>query len=410
MSRSPIAIIFLTAFIDMLGIGIVIPVISALFFNVDTELFDPSVTQTRRSILFGFLVAAYPVMQFFGAPLLGALSDRYGRKPVLSIALAGTLVGYLLFALAIVWQNLPLLFISRMIPGFTGGNISILFSAIADISDPQSRTRNFGMVGMAFALGFILGPTIGGILADDSLVSWFSHATPFFVTAGLTAVNLLWVQWQFPETLKKKQLTPIDPLTGLRNIRYALATPSLRTIFLVVLLLSLGFTFFTQFFSVFLIQKFQFSEGRIGMLFGWIGLWLAFTQGFTVRQLSRRVSSPQVLQFSILLLALALAVVAFPEQGYLFYFINPFIATFQGITSPNLTSVISSQATPDQQGRIMGINQSMLSLGQSIPPLVGGYVNTIDGRLPMLIAAGLTLLAWGMYMVYYRRTQRPTNS
>ena len=150
----------------MLGVGIIIPVIPVIFFDPSSSFFAAEVSNTYRSVTYGFLIACFPFMQFFGAPLLGTISDRFGRKPILSISLLGTMVGYVLFAWAILQQNLILLFISRMIPGVMGGNIAIILSSIADISDEDSKIKNFGLVGMAFGLGFILGSTIGGLLAD----------------------------------------------------------------------------------------------------------------------------------------------------------------------------------------------------------------------------------------------------
>lgn len=389
----------------MLGIGIVIPVLPVLFFGTDAALLGPEASERIKSMWYGLLLASYPFMQFFGAPALGALSDRYGRKPLLMLSLAGTLVGYLLFALAIKQQSLWLLFISRMLPGFTGGNISIIFSSIADVSDASSRTRNFGLVGMAFGLGFIFGPTLGGLMADASLVSWFEPATPFYFTALLTLVNILLVQWRFNETLTQRRTSRVSLFTGFRNVGKSFADPRLRGIFTVVMLLSLGFTFFTQFFSVLLINKFGFTERNIGMLFGWIGLWLVFTQGVTVRILSRYVHAAVVLRYSILALACALGALLLPDKSWMFFVLNPFVATFQGITAPNLTSTVSSQAGPERQGEILGINQSMQSLGQAIPPIIGGYLTGINNYLPLITAAGLTFLGWVVYLLAFRTTR-----
>ncbi len=395
--------IFLTIFIDMLGIGVVVPVLPALFFEPDTPLFGPEWSAQERSICYGLLLAAYPVFQFFGAPMLGALSDRFGRKPMLMGSLAGTFIGYLIFAFAVKENNLLLLFLSRMLPGFTGGNISIVFSSIADISDPSSRARNFGLVGMAFGLGFILGPTIGGILADSSTVSWFDAATPFYFTALLTLLNILLVQFRFGETLATRRDASVSLFTGFQNIARSFADPGLRGIFSVVLLLSLGFTFFTQFFSVLLIEKFGLSEKNIGFLFGWIGLWLVFTQGFTVRLLSRRFESARILRWSIFFLSLALTSLLLPNQSWMFFLLNPMIATFQGITAPNLTATVSNQAGPQRQGEILGINQSMQSLGQAIPPIIGGYLHAINGYLPLITAALLTFVGWLSYLLVFRK-------
>ncbi|MFN7118684.1 MAG: MFS transporter [Saprospiraceae bacterium] len=401
--RSPLFIIFLTIFIDLLGIGIIIPVIPALFFEAGSDFFSPDFPQAQRSILYGFLIATYPILQFFGAPILGSLSDRYGRKPMLLLSLVGTMIGYLLFALAILNKDIWLLFISRGIPGFMGGNIAIILSSISDVSDVQSRAKNFGLVGMAFGLGFILGPTIGGVLADDKVVPWFNAATPFWFTAIITFLNIIIVQFTFKETIKQRQISHITFFSGFRNITTAFQSPNLRAIFIVILLLSLGFSFFTQFFSVYLIQIFSFTESNIGLLFGWIGIWLALTQGLIVRVLSRYISSTSVIMYSILFLSISLGLILLPDQGYWLYFINPLVAISQGITSPNMNAVIAEQASPDQQGQVLGINQSMQSLGQAVPPLIAGYLNALDSRFPLIAASLLVFVGWLVYMLAFKK-------
>ena len=400
-NRGSLLPIFATVFLDMLGIGIIIPVIPALFFEADSSFFDYSVSREFRSITYGLLIGAFPFMQFFGAPMLGALSDRFGRKPMLMLSLGGTMVGYLLFALAVGSQSLPLLFLSRMLPGFFGGNISIVYAAIADVSDEQSRPKNFGLVGMSFGLGFILGPSLGGVLADDSVVSWFGPETPFLFTAFLTLLNIGLVWRWFGETIRGTRRTPLNPLQGLRNIAKSFSEPRLRTIFSVVLLLSLGFSFFTQFFSVLLIEKFSYSEKDIGFLFAWIGLWLVLTQGLLVRRLSTVCAPKKILSFSILALGLALLSLLLPEQSYWFFVLNPLVAIAQGITSPNLTTVVSVQAGAEYQGELLGINQSMLSLGQILPPLIAGYLNTISGSLPILASGLIVLAGWAVYVFLF---------
>lgn len=339
-------------------------------------------------------------MQFFGAPILGALSDRHGRKPILTLSLIGTCIGYVLFAIAIINQNLVLLFFSRMLPGFTGGNISVAMSSISDISDDKTKTQNFGLVMMAFGLGFIIGPALGGILGDDSVVSWFGHDTPFWFTAALTLFNIILVQIIYKETLKNKRHTKISAWSGIRNITKSFQTPNLRSIFSVVLLLSLGFTFFTQFFSVYLIEEFQFSEKDIGLLFGWVGIWLSFTQGFIVRKLSH-ISSYKILKIAIPSLAVGLILLLVPNQSWWLWIINPIIALAQGALAPNLTTVVSRQASADRQGEILGINQSMQSLGHTIPPIVAGYLLAINTALPLIAAAVFTIIGWIVYLAYF---------
>lgn len=405
--RSLLLPIFLTVLIDMLGIGIIIPVLPALFFDPDSMVFATEASSQRRSLYYGLLLAAYPAMQFFGAPLLGTLSDRLGRRPVLQLSLAGTLIGYVLFGLAIRYENLGLLFFSRMLPGFTGGNIAVIYSAIADISSPEDKAKNFGLVGMAFGLGFILGPAIGGVLADGQVVAWFDPSTPFWFTAILTGINLILVQYYFRETLKTPIHTPFHPLKGFVHVATSFKAPNLRTIFSVVLLQALGFTFFTQFFSVLLIQKVGVGMHAIGLLFGYVGIWLVFTQGVVVRILSRQFKSTVILRFSILCLSLAIAALLIPDVLWVFYFINPFVAIFHGITSPNLTAVVSSQATPSQQGEIMGINQAMISIGQMVPAIIGGWLNAMNVHWPIVAASVFIMMAWVVYVFIFQKQLKP---
>jgi DHA1 family tetracycline resistance protein-like MFS transporter len=401
--RSPLLTIFLTVFIDLLGVGIVIPVIGPLLLDPSHHMLSAELSIHTRTILLGFLIASFPLAQFFGAPMLGALSDRHGRKKILTISLLGTLIGYILFAVAILQQNIYILFASRILDGFTGGNISIALSAISDISDEKSKAKNFGMVGAAFGLGFILGPYIGGKLADPNIVSWFNAATPFWFASILTILNLVFVFIAFPETLKEKRHTRVSMLTGMRNIGKAFQLTHLRTIFLVVFLITLGFNFFTQFFQVFLIHKFNYTISQIADIFAFIGIWIVFAQGGLQRPLSKKFSPLSILQISAILLGIVLPLLLVPTESKYIFFVLPFIAIFQGLTQPNITSVVSSQAGKDEQGQILGINQSIQSLGMAIPPIIASYITAININLPILTASFCIIMGWGVLIVFFRK-------
>ena len=403
--KSPLFTIFITVFINLLGVGIVIPVITPLLMLPVHNMLPFETSPHTRSILLGFLIASYPLAQFFGAPILGALSDRYGRKKLLALSLFGTVLGYLLFATAIIEQNIYLLFFSRILDGCTGGNISIAFSAIADLSDEKTKARNFGMIGAAFGLGFILGPFIGGQLADSNIVSWFNPATPFWFAAILSAFNLLFVFIAFPETLKVRNNTAISLLTGIRNIGVAFKKQHLRTIFFVVFLLTLGFNFFTQFFSVFLINKLHYKDfSEIANVFAYIGVWIVLAQGGLQRPLAKKYLPLKIIRISAILLGITLPMLLLPSPSqsvYIFY-ILPFISMFQGLTQPNITAVVSSQVGVNEQGEILGINQSIQSLGMSIPPIIAGYINLVNPDLPIATASICTILGWLVLVLFFK--------
>jgi len=388
--RKYLFLILLVVFLDLLGITIIIPVIPALFEGTDSSFQFYSVE--ARSIFYGLLIGSYSVMQFIGAPILGAFSDKYGRRPILTISLIGAFMGYLLFGWAISMKIFWLLFVARMIPGFMGGNLAVIYSSLADISRQEDKAKNFGLVGAAFGLGFTIGPGIGGFLADNSIVSWFSYATPFWFTAILTFINLILVRLYFPETLKNKMDTKVSVFQGLTNITKVFKMPKLRGILYIVLLIQLGFTFFTQFYSIVLYRDLGFSVKQVGFLFLWIGIWMTFTQSYLVRVLSRRIEQRKLLSITIPILTILVISLVFSDNILMAYIINALIAIAFGLTSPNLTALVSNEAPNDRQGEVLGINQSVNSVGQLVPPLIGGFILAVGTHYPIL-AGGLVILA-----------------
>lgn len=391
---SPLLAVFITVFIDLLGIGVIIPVFAPLIVENKHGMLSPEMSEATRNLFYGILTATFPFFQFFGAPILGTLADKFGRKKILQISLVGTFIGYVLFALAIHFHILWLLFIARALPGFMGGNISIVTAALADISKPEEKAKNFGLIGMAFGLGFIFGPFIGGILSSSDISRFFDYSTPLWFTAFLTLVNIYYVQKQFPETFKPSAAGKVSLFTGIHNIQKAFKLVNMRVILLSVFLQAFGFSFFMQFNQVYLIKKFHFDEKSIGLIFGYIGLWIAITQGFIIRKVASRFAPPQVLRVSLLGLAITLLVILLPDSWWVLLLINPFMAIFQGLTQPNQTSIVSALASKDTQGEILGIQQSIASLAFTIPPVIAGVLVSFDYRLPIIASAVVTLLAW----------------
>ncbi|MCX6771949.1 MAG: MFS transporter [Candidatus Micrarchaeota archaeon] len=398
--------IILVVFIDLLGLGLAIPILAPMFFDVQHGVLPAGFSTEMRGILLGLIIAIYPLAQFFGAPIIGALSDHKGRKPVLLISLSGTLLGYLVFAAGVLIGNVPMLYIGRMIAGFTGGNLATAYSAIADISDEKSKTKNFGLVGMAYGVGFIIGPYVGGVLSDPSVVSWFNFSTPFLAAALLAVINLFMVYFRFEETLKTRVHTPVTPWMGFANLKKAAILPKLRTMFIVIFLYMFGYTMYTQFLSVYLIERFAFSTSHIGDIYAFIGLCIALTQGLVTRPVSRWFSSEQVLQVSFLGLSIAVGAVLLATDASHVYFFIPFVALFAGLTYPNTTTIVSNLAGRESQGEIMGISQSVQAAAQAIPPIIAGVIISIGVTLPILCASAIIFCAWAGFMLAMHYKQR----
>jgi len=396
MKKSPLIPLFFTVFLDMVGIGVLIPVLPVILLGNNLVL-GASVPFATRTLILGMLLATYPIFQFFGAPLLGAWSDHVGRRKVLFVSLAGTFIGYVLFAVGIYTNSLALLFVSRALDGFTGGSIAPVMSAIADISDSRSKAKNFGLVGMAFGLGFILGPFIGGQLAA------FGATVPFIATAVLTLANISLVAFLLPETLAKKANTRLSLLTGAKNIVKAFSYHNVRTMLLVSFLSAFGFTFFTQFSQVYMMATFGYNESQVGNVFAYVGIWIAITQGLLTRLVARKYAPPKVLRFALILLSLSLFAYVVPRSTLMLLVVMPFIAIGQGLIMPNSAAVISNLAGKDAQGEIMGINQSLQALAIAIPPLISGAIVAWNVALPTIVGAAIVFVAWAVFMALYHR-------
>jgi DHA1 family tetracycline resistance protein-like MFS transporter len=410
MKRHPIWIIIFTILIDTLGIGILVPILPQLLGNPASPhyLLGTDAAPGSGYILFGCLVAIFPVMQFFATPILGQLSDRYGRKPVLALSLGGTALGYALFATGIILRSIPLLFVARALDGITGGNLSVAQAAIADVTSPKDRTKNFGMIGAAFGVGFIIGPFLGGVLADPSIVSWFSASTPFWFAAILASANTIQVLVQFDETNTHIRHFDVDFTRGIGNIARAYAMPELRPIFLTTFFFNAGFGFFISFFGVFLIHRFGFNEARIGSFFAWVGVCAIFTQLVTTRRVAARFSEPQVLRVSLLGVSLVMmAYLVPPSPGWLLL-IAPVGSTFNGLSLANMGGLLSRSVAPQVQGEILGIGSSIQALANALPPLVGGFVAaSVAPEAPVLAAALTMFVAWSVFMALFRPAQVP---
>ena len=405
---SPILAVFITVFIDMLGIGIIIPVFAPLIIRNEHGMLPPDATEATRNMMYGVLAASFAIAQFFGAPILGALADKHGRKKILQISIAGTFLGYILFGLAIEFKLIGMLFIARILPGFMGGNIAIVLAALADISAPKDRAKNFGLVGMAFGLGFILGPFIGGVLAQPTeWFPWFNYATPLWFTALLAAVNFYYVAKQFPETFKPAGNTKPSIWMGFQNLKKAFKLVEMRIILLTIFLQTFGFSFFMQFFQVYLIKQFDFSQKEIGMFFGYIGLWIAFTQGVITRLASKKFLPHKILSVSLIGMSMALFAILLPSEWKWMLLVHPFLAIAQGLTQPNITSIVSQLSPKETQGEILGIQQSVQSVAFAVPPLIAGVIVTLDVRLPIMAAGVMTLLAWMVFIAFFKPKANP---
>lgn len=401
-NKKSLFVILLTIFIDLVGIGILIPVIPQLLTNPASPSYvlPAGMSVQYGYILLGALVGAYPLAQFFAAPILGQLSDRYGRRPVLMWCLFGTAIGYAVFAVGIMTKNLPILFAGRILDGLTGGNLPVAQAAIADSSTPENRSKNFGLMGAAFGMGFIVGPYIGGQLADAHVLSWFNATTPFLFAAILSFVNMLSIGFLFPETFRGRSTEPLHPLQSIKHIIKAFSNVHLRWIFLCGFFFQSGFSFFTTLFGVFLISRYGFTESNTGNFFAYIGIWIAFTQVVVTPRVSRMLSERKILNFAFICTGLALLFFLSPGPWTVMLATTPIFAIFNGLVQANYLAFLSRSADKDIQGEVLGINASVGALSQSIPPMISGFIAAqwAPGA-SILVASGIMIFAGILFLL-----------
>ncbi len=413
-TRNPLGAVFFTIFIDLVGFSILIPVFPLLIDPSPGAQYrvTPMDWSPRTSlIMLGWLQAVYPFCIFLAAPILGQLSDRLGRRPVLALSIAGTAVGYVIFAVGIWTKSIPLLFLGRALDGFTGGNLAVAQAAIGDVSTNENRAKNFGLIGAAFGLGFILGPYIGGRLSAPNASfyglfdtpNWFGATTPFWFAAGLAAINATFVFLTFPETLKVKSTGRIELTKSVSNVVAGFSSPRLQVPLLTAFLWGGGFTFFTTFFGVFVKNKFNFSPSKTGDYFAIVGLFIAITQGAIVGVVAKKTADYRVLKVSVVIQAVVLGIYAVISSSALLYVFIPMLALFQGLSQANLSSLMSRSAEPGRQGVAMGIYSSVSSLAQVPASLLVGYIaGDYASSVPLWAAAGMTMLAGLVFIALFR--------
>jgi DHA1 family tetracycline resistance protein-like MFS transporter len=402
-----------TVFIDAVGVGILIPIYTLLVSPGPQRVIPASWSLSSGFIMVGWLTGVYSLMTFLAAPILGQLSDKYGRKIVLAASLFGTSIGYALFAVGIITKNLPLLFLGRIIDGLTGGNIAVARAIVADVSTPKNRTRNFGLIGAMFGLGFVLGPYLGGKLAFAHIPfinlfglhllntpSWFNAATPFWFAAILAFINTGLAMFVLPETIKEFIHSKLNINQSFINIRKAFTFPGIRNIMPVTFLWSGGFAFFTTFFGFNLIARIPgFKPGDVADFFSFIGICIVLVQVVITPILAKRFKNYQIVRVSLFGMSLAILTLLIPHTKAAVYSIGWIIPLFVGLNMANMIALVSSVAGPKIQGEVMGINSSVEALAQGIPAVLSGYIASISVGLPIFVASITVAIAGILFWV-----------
>ena len=346
--------------IDALGFGIVVPIVPTLVVRLS------HLPQSAASFWVGALLAAFSTMQFLCAPLLGALSDRFGRRPVLLLSLSGVCVNYLMLAWA---PSLPWLFVGRLVAGATAANVSAATAYIADVTPPAQRAQRFGLVGAMFGLGFVLGPALGGLLGEYGL------RLPFLGAAALAGINVLYGLFVLPESLPRERR---------RAFAWRRANPvgTLGAVFADRTYLRLAFAWCCAWFAIGTLQssfvlandlRLGWGTQQNGLALATVGVGSALVQGLVVRRLIPRLGERRAAMLGYAMAALAYLLFAFAYRGWILY-AGIAVQALGAISGPAVQAMVSASAGPDRQGEVQGALSSLQGLTAIASPLIGGWL------------------------------------
>lgn len=399
--KKVLPILFATLLLDTIGFGMVFPIIPIIFTDAASPHFLlAGSTQSTQFLIAGAITAVFGLMQFIASPILGELSDIYGRKKILTFGVGVLAFSQLLFGMGVNVASIALLFIARAIAGLAAGNLSVAQAAIADITEPSQRAKNFGIIGAAFGMGFIIGPLLGGWIA--ALTG--NPAIPFWVASALGLLNVVFISIMLPEThhVRSKERN-FSWLKGIHNVQAAIGDVEARSVYLANFFYMSGFTFFTTFIGILLVSL-SFSEALIGTFFAAVGVCIVITQLLILRILASKYGEKAILRYSMICVALVMSLYPFVGNIGLIFLLIPFLAIPQGLTMANLPALISKSVSPLKQGAALGINGSMIALASGTVPLIAGLGSGLIGiKLPFIAGSALVLLAWATLFVFGKK-------
>ena len=377
MRRSPLAIIFLTVFIDLVGFGIVLPLLPYY-----------AETYGASSFAVGLLQTSYSVMQFLFTPVWGRLSDRYGRRPMILMSLAGSCIGFLVFGLA---GNLYVLFAARMVAGVAGAIIPTANAYIADVTTAENRAKGMGLVGAAFGLGFILGPAVGGVLAP------YGYDKPALVASALAGLNFVFAWFRLPESLTPEiRGRARSGRFNLQSFRRALADRRIALLLALFFVATFAFSNMEATFGLLNEHRYGFGARETGYLFTYLGAVMSFVQGVLVGRAARRFGEKLCISMGTFLMVFGLALMPSAPNLPVYCTILALLVLGLGINTPSINALLSRYSPVEEQGGILGVAQSAAAMGRILGPMWGGFTFGLDIHWPFLTGSLFMALAFAL--------------
>ncbi|MBF6560745.1 MAG: MFS transporter [Candidatus Binataceae bacterium] len=395
-------VLYVVIFIGFLGYSLMITVFTPMLLDGHGAMLPAATPAARRTFLLGFLLCLYPLGQFLASPILGALSDRFGRKPVLMISLAATTICYAVIAGALGVASFGLLCAGSFLAGLSEANIVTAQSAISDVIAPANRNRYFGYIYMSVSAAYIVGPLVGGKLADRSLARWFGYATPFWAVFGLLVVTIVATLIFFAETKPPEERRRVSYFEAFTNLAWVFRDRRLRHLYLINFLLYLAIFGFFRCYPMYLVDEYRLGVSKVSEFIAWVGVPIVLANLWLTGALSRRFSARQLTIWSGVLTGAFMMVVVVPRAQGAAWATLFLTSLALAICLPSCATILSTAAAESEQGRVMGNNQALQVGAEALSGLIGGVLAALAVKLSLLVL-GAIAIAGGLLLLFAGR-------
>nr|HAT8713967.1 MFS transporter [Legionella jordanis] len=397
--------LFLVLFIDGMGLGLLFPILNTILVEPSSGFLPTDLSMGMRDFYYGLTIGIFMICWFFGAAILGDLSDNVGRKKSLMICLIGALLGYLLSALAIVAHNFWLLLLGRIIAGFTSGSQPIAQAAIVDVSSEEHKARNIGLILLAVSLGFVFGPIFGGLLSDHRIVSWFAYQTPLYFAAILALINSLLLYFCFAETfIKAHEKIEIRWHHAVNIFISAFKHPGIERYSLVLLVMIFGWSNYFSFISLYLFQMYQYSALGNSFFLAVMGLGFSIGCGYVVDYCSKRFDYDLTVIVGLLATSISVLLTLLVPVQWVAWVATFCIGITLSVAYSMLLTIFSNQVSENEQGWVMGVTGSIMALCFGLTSIFTGLIAQVGAALPMLLSA-LGLSGSALLLKIFKRSK-----
>ncbi|MBI5346586.1 MAG: MFS transporter [Chlamydiae bacterium] len=385
-------------FLDWTGMGLVYPMFSTMIFQPGSHLLNPNLSESLKGLYLGLLLSAMPITLFFSGPILGAISDQKGRRPLFLLSQLVMIFGYVISVVGVLVSSIWILILSRIVLGVATGNSSVVSASISDLSDEHNKTKNFALFSMAAGVGFTVGPFLGGRLSEASF------AYPFVAAGLFNFLNLVFIYFFFQETNMLKKLTKIKITDGIKNLKKGFKVFELKIILITVFAFCLGWSFFYEFIPVTWIADYGFDSNTIGLFFGYGAGFYALSSGLLIRPILTKFKEQNILFYSLLVLGLFMLFLLSFQKNYLVWIYLPIVNFLVSLPFPTFTTIVSNLAAKDAQGEFLGILQSIQSISFALSPMIAGPLIGLSTHMPMLFG-GLSILIAALIFFFFRKNK-----